>query len=145
MIVPDEERWEQVQRMEDRGTFAPAKKAAFVIWWWEDVVDKYVLPVQMRKQKVKKEADKKVQERDNIAALDQEGMLRAREEVQEHDDFTALDNPFPFEQAVKRRNINARHLGLILQFPITSTLYNEREATNTSVVTSILASTQTTC
>jgi hypothetical protein len=56
-IVPDEERQEQVQRIEDRGIFVPAKKAAFVIWWWEDVVDKCVLPVQTRRQKAKEEAD----------------------------------------------------------------------------------------
>jgi hypothetical protein len=38
-------------------------------------------------------------ERDRIAAPDQEGMMRAREEVQECDDDAAMDNPLPFEQA----------------------------------------------
>jgi hypothetical protein len=70
-----------------------------VIWWWEDVVDKCVLLVQTRRQKAKEEADEEVQEPDDIAAPDQEGMMRAREEVQERDAVAALDNPFPFEQA----------------------------------------------
>ncbi|KAJ7473553.1 hypothetical protein FB451DRAFT_1468458 [Mycena latifolia] len=38
-IVPDADAQEEAERAENRGTFAPVKKAAFAIWWWEDVVD----------------------------------------------------------------------------------------------------------
>jgi hypothetical protein len=81
-IVPDEERQKEAQKLEDRGTFAPAKKAAFVIWWWEDVVDKYTLPVRTRRQTAGEEGEghKAETEHDGIAAPDQEGMMKAREE-----------------------------------------------------------------
>jgi type IV secretory pathway VirB10-like protein len=100
-ITQDKERREEAQRMEDRGAFAPAKKAAFAIWWWEDAVDKYATPVRTRRQAAQEamEKDKGVPERDDIAAPDQEEMMRAREEVHERDDAVALDNPLPFEQA----------------------------------------------
>lgn len=42
-IIPDEEKQEEAQRAENQGAFAPAKKAAFAIWWWEDTVDKFAL------------------------------------------------------------------------------------------------------
>jgi hypothetical protein len=56
-IVPDEEKQKEVQKLEDQGMFAPAKKAAFVIWWWEDVVDKYALPVRTRRQRAEEEGE----------------------------------------------------------------------------------------
>jgi hypothetical protein len=71
-IIPDEERQKEAQRLEDRGTFAPAKKAAFAIWWWEDVVDKFALPVWTRRQRAEEEGDghKVETERNGIAAPD---------------------------------------------------------------------------
>jgi hypothetical protein len=100
-IIPDEERQKEAQRLEDWGTFVPAKKAAFAIWWWEDMVDKYVLPVRTRRQRAEKEGDSHEvdTEREGIAAPDQEGMMKAREEVQERNDDAAMDNPLPFKQA----------------------------------------------
>jgi hypothetical protein len=94
-IVPDEERQKEVQKLEDWGTFAPAKKAAFAIWWWEDVVNKYALPVRTRRQRAEEEGEghEAEMEREGIAAPDQEGMMKAREEVQEHDNDAAMDNP----------------------------------------------------
>jgi hypothetical protein len=52
-IVQDAERRKEAQRLEDKEEFAPAKKAVFAIWWWEDAIDKYVLPVATRQQKAK--------------------------------------------------------------------------------------------
>jgi hypothetical protein len=40
-IEPEEGKVKLAQEAEDKGSTAPAKKAAFVVWWWEDVVDKY--------------------------------------------------------------------------------------------------------
>jgi hypothetical protein len=64
-------------------------------------VDKYVLPVQTRRQRAEEEEDglEVDTERDGIAAPDQEGMLKAREEVQERNYDAAMDDPLPFEQA----------------------------------------------
>jgi hypothetical protein len=50
-ILQDTDRRDKAQRVEDRAAFAPAKKAAFAIWWWDDVIDKYVYPVKTRRQR----------------------------------------------------------------------------------------------
>ncbi|KAF4619214.1 hypothetical protein D9613_005608 [Agrocybe pediades] len=50
-IVQDEAKREKAQEAEDRGTFKPASKAAFTVWWWEDVIDKNAYPIMTRKQK----------------------------------------------------------------------------------------------
>ncbi|KAF7344711.1 TY3B-TY3B protein [Mycena venus] len=90
-IVPDEERQEEAQRMEDRSAFAPAKKAAFAIWWWEDVVDKYALSIQTRRQKAL------LEERDSAAA-DSKGEASRVEEVPERDEVAADVDSLPFAQ-----------------------------------------------
>jgi hypothetical protein len=54
-IVPDAERQKEAQRHENKETFAPAKKAAFVVLWLEEVVDKYAYPIQTRRQKKNEE------------------------------------------------------------------------------------------
>jgi hypothetical protein len=57
-ILQDADRREEAQRAEDRAAFAPAKKAAFAIWWWEDVIDKYAYPIQTCHQKAQEEESK---------------------------------------------------------------------------------------
>jgi hypothetical protein len=45
-IETKEDKVKLAQEAEDKGSTAPAKKAAFAVWWWEDVVDKYSYSVQ---------------------------------------------------------------------------------------------------
>jgi hypothetical protein len=40
-IIPDEVKQAVAQSAEDRDTFKPAKKAAFITLWWDDVIAKY--------------------------------------------------------------------------------------------------------
>ncbi|KAG6913656.1 hypothetical protein DXG01_005287 [Tephrocybe rancida] len=46
--IPEEETQDSAQRAEDAGTYASARKAAFTVSWWEDVVDKEAFPVKTR-------------------------------------------------------------------------------------------------
>ncbi|RDB18869.1 hypothetical protein Hypma_014481 [Hypsizygus marmoreus] len=50
-IIPDERKQNLAQNAEDKGSHSPAKRAAFIVWWWEDVIDKYSFAVQTRRQK----------------------------------------------------------------------------------------------
>jgi hypothetical protein len=50
-ILPDQDKVERAQTVEDKDTFTRAKKAAFVALWWEDVIYKYeAYPVKTRLQ-----------------------------------------------------------------------------------------------
>jgi hypothetical protein len=97
-IVQDAERRKEAQRLEDKGEFAPAKKAVFAIWWWEDAIDKYALPVATRQQKAKE----RELEQGSAEQTKEEEMIRAQMEVQERDSVlngaaAATDLPFEHE------------------------------------------------
>lgn len=49
-IVQQEDKRAVAQSAEDRETGAPAIKATFAVWWWEDVVEKHATPIQTRSQ-----------------------------------------------------------------------------------------------
>jgi hypothetical protein len=78
-IVQDAERRKEAQRLEDKGECAPAKKAAFAIWWWEDAIDKYALPVTTRQQKAKERG----REQGSAEQTTEEEMIRARMEARQ--------------------------------------------------------------
>lgn len=55
-ITQEESKREIAQKAEDRKNNAPAHKAAFCIWWWEEVIDKHAYPVRTRRQRAQEEA-----------------------------------------------------------------------------------------
>jgi hypothetical protein len=80
-IVPDTDRQEEAQRHENREAFAPAKKAAFTVLWWEEVVDKFVYPIQTRCQRAVEEAEAQLLSAPAMASAEEEENLGEREEV----------------------------------------------------------------
>nr|GAT48031.1 TY3B-TY3B protein [Mycena chlorophos] len=56
-ITPDEEKRERAEREERKGEFAPAQRAAFLAWWWDDVVEKEAYPMQTRGRKRREEME----------------------------------------------------------------------------------------
>jgi hypothetical protein len=51
-IVPDERKQNIAQASEDHSSQAPAKKAAFSVFWWEDMIEKFSYTIQTRRQKL---------------------------------------------------------------------------------------------
>lgn len=47
-IIQSEEKRSIAQNAEDKRLTSPAARAAFVVWWWEDIVEKYANPIQTR-------------------------------------------------------------------------------------------------
>ena len=52
-ISADEEKRQVAQEAEDRMGSSSARKAAFAVWWWEDVIDRQSCAVQTRTQEIK--------------------------------------------------------------------------------------------
>jgi hypothetical protein len=72
-IVPDDLKQAQAQVAEDKGTFAPAKKAAFIAMWWEDVVAKYEAFAVLTRQQARKqdeEPEEKMEAEDGVQGVD---------------------------------------------------------------------------
>jgi hypothetical protein len=52
IMVPDERKQNIAQASEDCSSQAPAKRAAFLVFWWEDIIEKFSYVIQTRRQKV---------------------------------------------------------------------------------------------
>jgi hypothetical protein len=67
-IVLDEAKQAMAQSAEDRDTFTPAKKVAFVVLWWDDVIAKYeAYPILTRRQvKLQEEQQEKMAVEDGV-------------------------------------------------------------------------------
>lgn len=50
-ISQDKDKQNLAQLAEDKTSNAPAHKAAFTVWWWEEVVEKEVLSVMTHREK----------------------------------------------------------------------------------------------
>jgi hypothetical protein len=49
-IEPEMNKVEMAQKAVDRSSSAPAIKAAFNVWWWEDMIDKFSYGVKKRRK-----------------------------------------------------------------------------------------------
>lgn len=93
-IVQEDHKREAAQRAEDKGTYSPATRAAFAVFWWEEIIDKHATPIQTRSKYKNSGEELQGQPLLGIPALEREleNQLTKSESIEE-EQVDYLSNP----------------------------------------------------